>query len=263
MAVEDCLPPAEKPSADTGIPAGLPSSALVRPLRMPTGETVELLIVPGIETDGDSDGIKLHAHDSVAAIMVAWVAAVSPSPVIVPLYGCLAVQGTSRAGILGPADRLDQLQLAVTEFSARESDLRDIERRSLALFEAAEADAAARDAKLLDRRPGLAARYLETVSLGRRLALLAPAVHAPAIHPPTLASQLGERLRERTRLTERHEMAGERVECIERVVDSCRQRALELGVARMHTGLEWALVILLVAQTVLLVVDLLSRQGLQ
>lgn len=88
-----------------------------------------------------------------------------------------------------------------------------------------------------------------------------PVVHAPPLHPPTLASQLGERLRERTRLVERHEFATQQAELAERVAEACGQRALEAGIARRQLGLEWAIVVLLVVQTALLVVELLSQRA--
>jgi len=81
------------------------------------------------------------------------------------------------------------------------------------------------------------------------------------LHPPTLASQLGERLRERTRLLERQEFASQRADLAERVAEACGQRALEAGIARRHTALEWTIVVLLVVQTALLVVELLAQRA--
>ncbi|MFM8892393.1 MAG: hypothetical protein ACKOTB_12365, partial [Planctomycetia bacterium] len=104
--------------------------------------------------------------------------------------------------------------------------------------------------------------YREAVSIGRRLALLAPAVHTPPLHPPTLASQVGERLRERARLVERHEFAVAQADLAERVSESCSHRAGDARVARQQTALEWAIVVLLLIQSVLLVVDLLARERL-
>lgn len=263
MTAEEHEPLQDKVSRATTVPAGLPPDSEVRSTQLSTGVTLALLVVPVTGHDGSADGIDFHADDSLAGIVRAWVADGAPACVVVPLYGCFVVHGAGRAGISGPPDRLSELEAAVTDFTTRESDLRDVEGRSLALLEHAEADAATHDAELPERRAALVTRYHEAVSLGRRLAILAPAVHAAPVHPPTLASQLGERLRERTRLAERHELASERVAFVERVADACRQRALELTVARQQTGLEWAIVVLLVAQTSLLVVDLLARQATQ
>ena len=76
---------------------------------------------------------------------------------------------------------------------------RAAERRAAALLDALEGDVAgslAFEEHTSDRRVEMAARHREAVAVACRLALLAPVVHAPPLHPPTLASQLGERLRE-------------------------------------------------------------------
>jgi hypothetical protein len=153
---------------------------------------------------------------------------------------------------------------AVVEFERRASELRDAERRAATLIDAVAIDAARAadaDGHSPERRAALAERYREAVAVGRQLALLAPFLHAPPIHPPTLTSQLGERLRDRTRLVERHELAVERAELAERVADSCGLRAHEVATARQQTGLEWTIVVILIFQTVLLVVELLARRG--
>jgi len=245
------------------MPTGLPDTAVVRQFHLPRGALLDLLVVP-TETDDDVTGAETIARAWLTDGARAAVVAESSAPVVVPLYGCLVAWTPGRAAIVGPAVRLDHLESAVTDFSAGEADLRDAERRAALLLDALEADAAeafAIDESSPRRREALAARYREVVSIGRRLALLAPAVHAPPIHPPTLSSQLGERLRERARLAERHELAVSRVELAERVTESCGQRAADAGIAARQTALEWAIVVLLVVQTALLAIDLLARRG--
>ena len=207
-----------------------------------------------------------------AAIATAWVtepqgppptAGATPSPplVAVPLYGCHVVWAAGRGAVLGPSDRLPHLRASLAEFAVREADLRDVEQRTSALVDAAEADAGLAFTpgdRCLERQVDLAARYRETIGLRRRLALLAPAVHAPPVHPPTLASQLAERLRDRTRLPDRLELVTERIEIAGDVYEACGQRAGELGIAHRQNRLEWAIVVLLVIQTALIVVELLS-----
>lgn len=244
-------------------PAGLPDTAVVRQLPLPGGAPLDLLVVPA-ETDDDVTAADAIARGWLSEAADAAAMADPSAAVVVPLYGCLVAWMPGRAVVVGPATRLDHLEAAVADFAAREADLRDAERRAATLLDTVEADAAeafAIDESSPRRREALAARYRDAVSVGRRLALLAPAVHAPPVHPPTLASQLGERLRDRTRLAERHELAVGRVELVERVTESCGQRAADAGIAARQTALEWAIVVLLVVQTTLLVVDLLARQG--
>jgi hypothetical protein len=249
--------------------------AELRLVPLPTGETLELALVPVDE--GSEPAVTVAGATSSGAAAGNWVAAAAtatptpagfqpaaPAATVVPLYGCLVAWAPARAAVVGPADRLEHLAAAVGAFAACEARLRAAEAATLALLETAEADAADSgdlDAGSADRRAELAGRYREAVAVSRRLALLAPAVHAPPLHPPTLASQLGERLRDRTRLAERHALAVGRAELAERVAEAASQRALDLGIARRQTALEWAIVVLLVVQTALLVVEIVSRQG--
>ena len=258
------------PPSNGAAHSGLPAGAGVERLPLAAGEEVELatLAVPEADERGAANG---DAQTHLAALAAAWVAAAAPAaglaaagPVNVPLYGCHVVWSPTRAAVVGPASRLGQLRAALVEFAAREADLRDAEQRAARLLDGSEADAAvtfASDERLTSRGADAAARYREAISIRRRLAGLSPAIHAPPVHPPTLASQLGERLRDRTRLAERHEQAVEKAELVERVAEACGQRAADLVIARRQLALEWAIVALLVAQTVLLLVDALASRG--
>lgn len=259
-------------------PSTLPPGARLDRLELPSGETLELLLITvadeGSATGAEDDGARQ------AAVAGGWVARVAdapvaaparpspssptPSLVTIPLYGCHVVWAPGRAAVVGPAAKLELLEAAVVEFAEREAVLREAERRTTALLDGLEGDAAvafAIDERPVARQPAIAERYRETVAVRRRLALLAPAIHAAPVHPPTLASQLGERLRDRARLVERHELANDRADLAERVCETCGQRAADVAIARRQLALEWAIVVLLVAQTALLIVELLGRRG--
>ncbi|MDA0256046.1 MAG: hypothetical protein O3A18_14325, partial [Planctomycetota bacterium] len=185
----------------------------------------------------------------------------TPPLVAVPLYGCHVIWATGRGAVIGPAERLPQLRATLAAFARCEDRLREAERQAAALLDAARDDAPLAfnlTARSLARQQAFAARFGETIDLRRRLAVLAPTVHAPPVHPPTLGSQLAERLRDRTRLPDRLELVTERVEIAGDVYEACGQRAGDLAIARRQIGLEWAIVVLLVIQTALIVVELLS-----
>jgi hypothetical protein len=264
-----------KAIANAGSVSGLPEEASCEQFPLPTGEPLEILSLPVAETGGEPSAPPGAAVAHLAAVAASWASAPAldtggapwpapPAAVQVPLYGCHVIWTPARAAAIGPPDRLDDLRGALIEFAAREAELRDAERRTAVLLEGIEVDAAvafAIDERLLARGDDLAARYREAVSIRRRLADLAPAVHAPPVHPPTLVAQLSERLRDRTRLAERHEHAVDRADLAERVTEVCGSRATELAIARRQLGLEWAIVVLLVVQTTLLLVELLGGQG--
>lgn len=255
----------DEAGGDRTIPAGLPAAASLRHLPLACQETLLLLIVPlQDEHERQSPSDLAMFTDRVTKWATATDREAAAPVVMVPLYGCHVVWTPGRAAVVGPAARLEQLIAAVSDFANREGELRQLEQRCADLVAALDGDAAYAfeyDEQAVSRRDALAGRFREAVAAGARLALLAPAVHAPPIHPPTLASQLGERLRDRTRLAERHEFAVDRVELAERLYEACGQRVAEFGIARRQLALEWAIVVLLVIQTALLVVDLLAGRG--
>jgi uncharacterized Rmd1/YagE family protein len=93
------------------------------------------------------------------------------------------------------------------------------------------------------------------------LVQLIPRLHFPPTYPPTLASQIGERVRERTRLVERAEFASQQLEVYERVYEQAGQRRNEFLLARSSNQLEWIIILLLLAQIVLVLVEMLGGQG--
>ena len=99
------------------------------------------------------------------------------------------------------------------------------------------------------------------MSLAGKLSRLSPRIHLAPEHPPTLAGQLGERLRERSRLIVREEFTGEQLDTMIRLYETTGQRVSEYVLAQREYVLIWAIVFLLAAEIVLLLVDLLSTAG--
>lgn len=270
MTAED-QPVAEHAADPRALPAGLPHASTIRRIRLPANGLLDVLVVPVSQPLDQPRLAQVPLDVDITDVVSRWIAATNhpsrpliPPSVVVPLYGCLVAWTVGRAAVVGPADRLVTLEATVLDFASREAELHAAEEAASRLVDAVVNDAGesvASDHHAPEQRGLFARRYVEAVTVSRQLAALAPAIHTPPVHPPTLASQLGERLRDRTRLLERHDLAVERAEIAERIAEASRQRADELGVARQQTGLEWTIVVLLVVQTTLLVVDLLGRQG--
>lgn len=240
---------------------GLPPDTVFERVPIADGGTCELAMVavPAAEA---AEHDRAVAEAVAAAGTWATMAGGGP-PFVVPLYGTCVVWSPGRCVALAPPDRLPTLRGALVEFADMEAELRGIERRAAASLEHLDGDAALAfefDAHALPRRPELAARFGEVVSLRRRLVALAPRVTRPAPQPPTLAGQVGERLRERTRVGERLEHAVEQAELMERVYAGCGDRAAEFVVSRRHLALEWVLVLLLATEVLLITVDLLAAR---
>lgn len=251
-------------------PGGLPAAATIRRLTLTPSRPFDLLVIPVAD-----EGLAPH-QAALADVAHRWVTANDasvpaasgslasmsvPAAVVIPLYGCHVIWAPNRGAVLGSPARSEQLAATLGEFAAREAELGDLERRGSLLLATVEADAPAAfefDDRSQLLRPQLAARFLEAVAVRRGLAALGPAVHVPPVHPPTLASQLAERLRDRTRLAERHELATDRADFAFQVYEACGQRAAESGIARRQMGLEWAIIVILLAQVALMLVEMLT-----
>ena len=117
------------------------------------------------------------------------------------------------------------------------------------------------DERQLRRRTDLRERYQSVIGKRAELVRLVPRLQFPPIYPPTLASQIGERVRERTRLVERAEFASQQLEVYERVYEQAGQRRNEFLLQRSSNQLEWIIILLLLAQIVLVLVEMLGGQG--
>jgi hypothetical protein len=243
---------------------GLPPETCVERMPLADGGAFEIALVPLPDVDA-------AAHDGVVAELAArsgsWVTAAAPGgdpPLTMPLYGTHVLWGRRRAVAIGPGDRLASMRTALVDFTEREAELRDCERRIAAALEHLDADAPLAfevDDRMLPRRRQLADRFVEAVSLRRRLAVLAPVLQRPAPQPPTLGGQLGERLRDRGRIAERLEHAVEQADLLERVYAGCGDRVAEFVSSRRHLALEWVIVLLLAAEVVLITLDLVTKHA--
>ena len=159
-----------------------------------------------------------------------------------------------RCAILGAPERLESLTHAVVEVYYYESELRRIERALGESWPAMETDiplAYEFHENSLGKQKSLQQRFQQVAMLRARLARLGPFVYSPHLHPPTLASQIAERFRERTRMMHRHEFLGEQLEVFEHVYEMCGQRSSDFKLARTGHMLEWTIILLLVAQLLL------------
>ena len=236
----------------------LPPGTAVERFTLPDGNLFEMasIAIPSVEP---------ATHDAVIAELVsratAWSAAAGGQPVVVPLYGMHVVWSARRSVALAAADRLPAMRTAVVEFCHYEAELRDIERRVADALGHVDADAPLAfefDERSLPRRRDLAARFREAISLSRRLGVVAPLLQRPAPQPPTLAGQVGERLRERARVADRLEHADDQVDLLERVYTGCGERISDFVASRRHLVLEWVIMLLLAVEVVLLTVTLLA-----
>ncbi|MBM4003447.1 MAG: hypothetical protein FJ295_09200 [Planctomycetes bacterium] len=182
----------------------------------------------------------------------------------------LTMQGASilyRPGwiaVVADADRLPTVTRAILEAAYFESELCCIESSIDGLWNNVQADAAAAfefGRRQLSRRGELAERFQSVFMLRMRLARLAPHVHVPHVFPPTLASQIAERLRERTRMVDRLELASNKLVAQEQVYEMCSHRVNEYVLTRRGHLLEWGIIAILLAQSALWIYELIASSS--
>lgn len=225
----------------SGFRAGTQASAL-EVLAVPTGEG---------EDAGAIGAARAWAEESGPAQFVS-------------LHGAQIVWGTGRAAVLAAPDRLDGAVRAVLESEFIDAELKHIELALGALWPDLETDGALAfefAPRAVRTKHKLAERFRTVLELRARLMRLSPHIHLPPIFPPTLASQIGERLRERARMAHRAESLDGQLDVFERVYDGCAQRASEFVHARRSHALEWVIIILLLAQTVFVCIEQLGGSG--
>jgi hypothetical protein len=218
-----------------------------------TADTLTVLSVPARDHETAS------ATDSVVFTQLQqWVeSAGSPSagpPVVMTFQGVQLCWAPGRVALLAAPERLETLARAVIEVAFYDAELRSIQQAigdswpqlevdTPLAFEFAEAD--------LNQRTALRERFRQVTQLRARLTRISQQVHTPHQHPPTLASQIGERFRDRTRMESRYEFLDEQIEVFEGVYEMCGQRANDFVQARAGHILEWIIIILLVTQLLL------------
>lgn len=177
----------------------------------------------------------------------------SPS-IAMTFQGAQLCWSPGRMAILAQPDRLENVKRALVEVSYHEAELREIERALGEAWPEWETDLPLSfefEERSVNRRKQLRQRFQQVLLLRARLARIGPHVHCPHLHPPTLASQIGERLRERTRMLHRHEFLAQQVEVFERVYEMCGERVSDFMAARTGHMLEWIIIVLLLTQLLL------------
>ena len=220
---------------------------------------LHLLLVPADEAEQ-----AIWGHDLRDVLSERFAAPGMPCTVLQVPGAVLAHTQRALAVCAEPA-RMEPIARAALEGACIEHELRELEdaiEQGWSPMKQAAPLAFEFDERSLARRSELSARFVALVELRSRLARLSQRILAPQVYPPTLASQVSERLRDRLRLAERLEAASSRLEAQERVFEMCGQRLTEYALASRGHTLEWIIIVLLSAQTVLWIVEMLGSGDL-
>jgi hypothetical protein len=198
-----------------------------------------------------------HQTTELQNVASTWVDATttSKSPKqMLTLQGSQIYWNATRVAILTAPERLETLRNALIETCWFDAELTSLERELAATWPEMQHDAPlafAFDEKSIPRRKELQGRYERVVSIRSRMLRMSPHINCMHIHPPTLASQVSERFRERVRLLHRHEILGDQLEVFESVYDTLGQRMNDFIQSRTGHILEWIIIVVLLIQMVM------------
>lgn len=230
------------------------------PSQSTTTKTLLLLTLPDTTPSADFS----TDQPSTEALRV-WVRAGDTSedslPMLIQLQGALICVGPDRIAISGASERIHSVTGPALEYFWLQSELQLMEQRTANRWSELEQDTPAAFEviePMLERRSQLQQRFQQMISEKAQLARLAPLIECPAAWPPTLATQAAERLREKSRLSDRLQFLRDQQEVFERVYELCGQRLSDFVSSRKSHTLEWIIVVLLAFETLLLAIDLLG-----
>ncbi len=233
------------------------------------GRHVEEVRFPSISEQKAVEFLKIATDDPIESHFndcITWVNSGQScdKPIVLELYGTLVVWTPIRMVLVTAPRHFKKAEQAILDFTTTAFEVGAIEHALPSAWEHYENDLSSgflfHDSDK-ESAVDLAHRYKQAMSLAGKLSRLSPHIHLAPEHPPTLAGQLGERLRDRSRLVDREEFASEQLDTIIRLYETTGQRVSEYVLAQREYVLIWAIVFLLAAEIVLLLVDLASTAG--
>jgi hypothetical protein len=186
----------------------------------------------------------------------------SAAPVYVKYRGLELGWRPGEAVLQCEAVQVDALLPAVVEFAHYERELRRLENEiAAAWIELDEDRPLAFDvtSSSLRRSKAIGARMEQTLQRRMRLARIEPHLHTPEVNLPASAQKLGEELREKAATETRAETVSNQIEVFEHVYEMASQRMGEYRAARQGNIMEWVIVVLLAAETMLMLAQTVWR----
>ncbi len=241
------------PSRAVSVSAG--SQSLEESQAPSVGEGLDILLVNS--PPNDQLGWSAEPLNWVAETTAPGTAA----PIAITIHGAQVIWGTSRAAIMAAPDRAAPFLLALVEFSYYEIELRRLEREVAENWPLLELDTPlANSVTALDRErfEAIGQRMEQTLRRRMRLARITPHLHQPRAYLSPLANQLLDRLREKNHVEDRAEALAAQLEVFERIYEMTSQKIGDFTAARKERTLEWVIIVLLAAEVVLLLIDILN-----
>lgn len=222
------------------------------------GVVPELFISSWVaSTDNEPESLSAAQHWH-------WEAQKPGASIYIALQGAQIFWTTGKIAIVSSEEKLPVVQKSLIEVAYYEMELTRLERHLHTLWQQLEQDSPQAfevNEQSVAKKEELFQHFQQILLLRARLARITPAILSPHIYPPTLASQINERIRERTRMPQRLEFLSDQLEVFERLYEMCSQRASEYVIARRGNNLEWIIIVLLLFQTLFSLYEIMTRLG--
>ncbi len=222
-----------------------------------SSDVLEVLFIP--QAMARTEASKVQSQTA------SWVACDEPGaepPVFIKCRGADIAWRPGRAVLQCDADQREALLEVLVEFSHYEAELRRIERQVGAGWSQLDLDKplANRVTKADLARSDEVSRQMNIVLAARiRNARIEPHLLRPASQTSAAARTLGHELREKTEVEERLEIVDGQLEVYEYIYEMISQRMGEFQAAHDEHKLEWLIIVILVAETLILLTDFLWR----
>ena len=185
-------------------------------------------------------------------------------PVFVKFRGVELMWRPGRVLLQCDSEQAESLLSAVVEFTHYECELRRIEQEIADTWEELEQDKAlAFDITPadLERSQAVGARMNRVLQRRIRFARIEPHIYEPGAGLAAAGRKLGEELREKARTESRLETVDGQLEVFEGIYEMSGQRMGEYRAARQEHVLEWIIIVLLAAEMLLLLAQIVWKSG--
>jgi hypothetical protein len=183
-------------------------------------------------------------------------------PVLAKVRGVELMWRPGRVLLQCDSEQAESLLSAVVEFTHYERELRRIEQEIADTWEELEQDKALAFEVTpadLERSQAVGARMNRVLQRRIRLARIEPHLYEPGADLTAAGRKLGEELREKTRSEARLETVDGQLEVFEGIYEMSGQRMGEYRAARQEHVLEWIIIVLLAAEMLLLLAQIVWK----
>jgi hypothetical protein len=227
----------------------------------PRGDVLDVILLP---LSTVPLGTQLGTNQGFAEWLEKAIDPAAPQPAYIKYRGVELMWRPGSAMLQCDPGQAESLLSAVVEFTHYESELRRIEGEiadSWAELEQDKGLAFEVTPAGLDRSDTVSARMNQVLQRRIRLARIEPHLYDPDASLPAAGQKLGEELREEARTEARLETVDAQLEVFEGIYEMSGQRMGEYRAAREEHVLEWIIIVLLAAEMLLLLGQMVWKPG--